>query len=207
MKNILPNNTQIHSIELMILDAANLKLIKNESFNSETIKIAFALNSNTENQAEYIFSASDCTFPQKLKGTLTYMLKSDDIGIAHEKIDFKLNVPCSKYLVKNPSDSDDLTKWLSNGQLTSKFSIKLDSLIYEDIHSILDLLSSNFTFTIVETIDNNASLYVSSIQNHPICVLIKYSSAKSLTIEAKSTNQSLVENLLEEFKSILNSSS
>ena len=30
MKNILPNNTQIHSIELMILDAANLKLIKNE---------------------------------------------------------------------------------------------------------------------------------------------------------------------------------
>lgn len=46
-----------------------------KSFNSETIKIPFALNSNTENQAEYIFSASDCTFPQKLKGTLTYMLK------------------------------------------------------------------------------------------------------------------------------------
>ena len=60
-------------MELNILDSAYLKLVR-DSGADDQIKIPFTLESNSENEAEYLFYLSDCTFAQKLKGTLTYML-------------------------------------------------------------------------------------------------------------------------------------
>ena len=72
MKN-LSQTAQIFSMELNILDSAYLKLVR-DSGADDQIKIPFTLESNSENEAEYLFYLSDCTFAQKLKGTLTYML-------------------------------------------------------------------------------------------------------------------------------------
>ena len=66
-------NSQVTSIELIILDTSNLKLIRSDT--NETVRIPFNLNADSENEVEFLFNANDCTFQQKLKGTLTYMLK------------------------------------------------------------------------------------------------------------------------------------
>ena len=82
-------------------------------------------------------------------------------------------------------------------------------------------------YKVVEVVDNSASLFSSSFQNHPICLLVKFlvnktsfnfsqiyilqilhlfslKNDKSVSIDGKSTNSSLVESFLEELKSHLN---
>jgi hypothetical protein len=100
MKSI---NSQIHSIELNIIDSSILRLIRSEvkqqhqlfiyqmkkyekylishfklkleQSADETIMIPFNLTSDSEKETELFFNVSDCTFPHKVKGTMTYMMK------------------------------------------------------------------------------------------------------------------------------------
>ena len=53
---------------------------------------------------EFLFEVTDASFSKKLKGTLTYMLKDDNGNSVQEKIDFKLQFPCSSFLNPNPCD-------------------------------------------------------------------------------------------------------
>jgi hypothetical protein len=96
----------ISSIELNILDTANIKLVRDSGNDGDPIKLGFQLNQKTnESNSELYFNVNDCTFAQKLKGTLTYILKNEDNDESvHEKIDFKLNVSCSSYLIKTQCD-------------------------------------------------------------------------------------------------------
>lgn len=86
----------------------------------DTIKIPFSLTSSEENEVQFYFNAAECTIVQKLRGTLTYMLKvsflkflyrlnknrlvlkSDDSDSSiQEKFDLKINIPCSGYLLRS----------------------------------------------------------------------------------------------------------
>jgi hypothetical protein len=96
----------ISSIELNILDSSNIKLVRDSGNEGDPIKLGYQLNQKTsENSSEFYFNVNDCTFAQKLKGTLTYILKNEDNDESvHEKIDFKLNVSCISYLLKTQCD-------------------------------------------------------------------------------------------------------
>jgi hypothetical protein len=96
----------ISSIELNILDTANIKLARDSGSEGDPIKLGYQLNQKTnQNSSEFYFNVNDCTFAQKLKGTLTYILKNENNDESvHEKIDFKLNVSCSSYLLKTQCD-------------------------------------------------------------------------------------------------------
>lgn len=197
-------NEKIFSIELNMLDTANIQLIRDENSNQDALKIPFVLNPMVENHIDYFFNISECTFPQSLKGTFTYMLMNKKDGSLHEKVDFKMQLPCTSFLIKNSCDNDDFAKWLSSGQLNSKYSIRIESLNNYDIQSISQKLTSHFDISVVELVDNSASLYSSTVQNHPICILAKFVNESTLTIDGKSTNQSLIQSILEEFKTLLN---
>jgi hypothetical protein len=97
----------ITSIEMNILDTANLKLVRDDHLgNDDSIKIPFNLSKkNKENFNEFYFNVSECTFAQKLKGTLTYILKDENTNDSvQEKIDFKISVPCSAFLIQSTCD-------------------------------------------------------------------------------------------------------
>lgn len=65
-------------------------------------------------------------------------------GSMHEKLDFKMDLPVSSFLVKSSCDSQDFSKWLSSGDMTAKHSVKCESLAAEDITSIIKQICSNF---------------------------------------------------------------
>ena len=107
--------------------------------------------SGSEQEAEYLFNVVDCTFVQRVRGTVTYIVKSADLSIQdassiQEKIDFKMNVPCSSFLVESSCDSDDLAKWLTSGQLTAKHSLKCETQgSGNDIQQAVERLTSTLT--------------------------------------------------------------
>ena len=55
-------------------------------------------------------------------------------------------------------------------------------------------------------IDNSASLFTSTMQNQAVCILIKQLNDGQLSIDGKSTNQQLIEAIIDEFKEALTSS-
>ncbi len=70
--------------------------------------------------------------------------------------------------------SNEFSEYLTSGELTSKNSVKIELPGYENLNPIIKSLSLNFSLTIIEALENSASLFTSSIQNHPVCILVKY---------------------------------
>ena len=72
----LTSTSQIYSLELNLLDTDSISLIRNGlNLSGDTIKLPFSLSSNDKKELEFYFNANECTLTQKLRGTLTYMLK------------------------------------------------------------------------------------------------------------------------------------
>ncbi|CAF0737741.1 unnamed protein product [Brachionus calyciflorus] len=196
-------NSEISSIELNLLNTSSLKLIREDKKSAnDSIRIPFSLSNSSQNEIEYFFEVSDCTYGQILKGNFIYIIKSD-LGTIQDKIDFKLKIPCSSFLIPTSCDNDEFSKWLSSGQLTSKYSIKCNISNYEDINSILGILTSNFHLTKIEIVDNTASIFASTMKHQPICILIKLLGNETLSMDGKSTSQSLIENILDELKTVI----
>jgi AP-3 complex subunit delta-1 len=122
LKN-LESDSKITSIELNVLDSSTIKLVRNDP--NEPLRLPFSLESgDDENQIELLFNVNDCTYAQKLKGTLTYIIKvsiqasernqdhkvmtffyfKSEKDSFQEKIDFKMNISCSTFLIQRPSD-------------------------------------------------------------------------------------------------------
>lgn len=79
-----------------------------------------------------------------------------------------------EYLTFFVENSNEFSNYLTSGDLTCKSSVKLDLPGYDSVTPILKTLCLNFSLVVVETLENHASLFTSSIQNHPVCILIKY---------------------------------
>ena len=67
----------------------------------EGIKVPFQLPPGQANECQFTFYVQSFLMPQKLRGTLTYMVKSEQ-GTSGEKIDFKVQLPCSAFICPVP---------------------------------------------------------------------------------------------------------
>lgn len=124
----------------------------------------------TNTEAELSIIVSDVTFPQKLRGSLTYMVESA-IGTVQEKLDFTMQLSCSNFMIGHLSHKDILTELLKSGQLTAK--IKKEISRCEDFSDALNKICQKCHLTLVEQIDDTASLYGHSLQGHHVCLLLK----------------------------------
>lgn len=114
---------------------------------------------------------SEVTFAQKLRGTLTYMVQVSE-NTNQEKLDFTLLFTCSSFILGRIFHNDILTELLKSGQLLYKSKNEINNC--NDFNSALKIICNEFHLSLVEKIDDSASLYGQSIKGHHICLLIKY---------------------------------
>lgn len=93
-------------------------------------------------------------------------------GTQQEKLDFTVHLSCSKFMVGHLSHKDILTELLKSGQLVSK--IRKEIMPSQDFDAILSLICRKCNLTLVEQIDDTASLYGHSLKGHHVCLLLKY---------------------------------
>ncbi|XP_050403527.1 AP-3 complex subunit delta-1 isoform X1 [Patella vulgata] len=195
------STNHIKDLEFNVLDTLNTKLIRGMGHsNQDAVKVPFNLLPDSQNEGQFAFSVESINMPQKLRGTLTYILKSDD-GSSHEKLDFRLNLPCSSYLVSTPCKSSEYTNFLSGGELSAKSSLQVnptDSQLSISLAKVCFFLH----FRVIEQVDNSASLYSRSIQGHPVCLLVKKTN-EQLNIDGKSTDGNLLSNILDDVRNLL----
>ncbi|XP_078318690.1 AP-3 complex subunit delta-1-like isoform X3 [Crassostrea virginica] len=191
----------IKDLEFNVMDTMNLKLIRGMgSSHHDAIKVPFILLPNAQNEGQFAFTIQDIKVAQKLKGTLTYIVKMEE-GSTHEKIDFKLTFPCSSFLVATPCKGSTFTSLLESGDLTEKLSIQFKPQDSE-FPVVLAKICFYHHFRVVEQVEKSASVYSKSMQGQHICLLVKMVN-DNIKIDGKSTDGSLLSNVLQEIKTTM----
>uniref|UniRef100_A0A8C3UP60 AP-3 complex subunit delta-1 n=1 Tax=Catharus ustulatus TaxID=91951 RepID=A0A8C3UP60_CATUS len=190
----------LKSMELNVLDSLNTKMLRPEGSSvHDGIPVPFQLPPGISNEAQFVFTLQSIVMAQKLKGTLSFIVKNDE-GSTHEKLDFKLHFSCASYLITTPCYSDAFAKLLESGDLHMS-SIKVDGISISFQH-LLAKICFHHHFSVVERVDSCASMYSRSIQGHHICLLVK-KGENSVSIDGKCNDSTLLSNLLDEMKETL----
>uniref|UniRef100_A0A8D3AA12 AP-3 complex subunit delta-1 n=1 Tax=Scophthalmus maximus TaxID=52904 RepID=A0A8D3AA12_SCOMX len=187
----------LKSMEFNVLDSLNAKLQRPEgSGPHDGLTVPFQLPPGVSNEARFVFTVQSIVMPQKLKGTLTFIVKNEDSS-THEKLDFKLHFTCTSYLITTPCYSDAFAKLLESGDLKCS-SVRLEG-VSMPFHHLLARICFHHHFSVVERIDSCSSMYSRSIQGHHVCLLVK-TSAQTVSIDAKCDEPTLLGNVLDEIK-------
>ncbi|KFU92512.1 AP-3 complex subunit delta-1, partial [Chaetura pelagica] len=190
----------LKSMELNVLDSLNTKMLRPEGSSvHDGIPVPFQLPPGISNEAQFVFTLQSIVMAQKLKGTLSFIVKNDE-GSTHEKLDFKLHFSCASYLITTPCYSDAFAKLLESGDLHMS-SIKVDGISISFQH-LLAKICFHHHFSVVERVDSCASMYSRSIQGHHVCLLVK-KGENSVSIDGKCSDSTLLSNLLDEMKETL----
>ncbi|XP_061539277.1 AP-3 complex subunit delta-1 isoform X6 [Phycodurus eques] len=187
----------LKSMEFNVLDSLNSKLQRPEGAGAhDGLTVPFQLPPGVSNEARFVFTVQSIVMPQKLKGTLTFIVKNEDSS-THEKLDFKLHFTCTSYLITTPCYSDAFAKLLESGDLKGS-SVKLEG-VNMPFHHLLARICFHHHFSVVERVDCCASMYSRSIQGHHVCLLVK-TSDQTVSIDAKCDEPGLLGNVLDEIK-------
>lgn len=197
------SDRHIKSMEFNVIDSLNTKLIRPIGSSSrDSVPVPFHLLPESSNEGQFAFTVESINMAQKLRGTLTYVIK-DDEGSTSEKMDFSLFLPCSSFLISTPLSSTDFTNLLGSGTIVHKGSVKVTTPETTVFSSVVTKICVLLHFAVVEQVDNSASLYACSIQGHHLCALVKQLPDHSVSVDGKSTDSSLVSSVLEEMKMLL----
>ncbi|XP_074643854.1 AP-3 complex subunit delta-1-like isoform X2 [Tubulanus polymorphus] len=195
-------SNQIKDMELNVLDSLNTKLVREVGKTAhDPVKVPFILLPESQNEGQFAFTVDHINMIQRLRGTLTYIVKLED-GSTHEKLDFKINLLCSSFMMAIPCTGSSFAELLANGELSEKSSAKFTPTDPNFSHNVTKLCFLQH-FSVVEQIPGSASLYSKSIQGHHVCLLIKQLSNGDLSVDAKSSDSSLISNLVDEVKTLL----
>ncbi|XP_033212588.1 AP-3 complex subunit delta-1 isoform X2 [Belonocnema kinseyi] len=190
----------IKELVFNVSDTSTLKLDRRPQ-DEFGVKLNFQLLPKTSAEAQLLIIVSDVTFPQILRGSLSYMVESS-VGTVQEKLDFIMHVPCSSFMVGQLSHRDILTELLKSGQLTAK--VKKEVPQREDFSRALNFICQRCNVTLVEQVNNTASLYGHSLRGHHVCLLLKQNnSTGNLAIDGKGDNNSLLTEIVKEIVNIL----
>ncbi|XP_053152481.1 AP-3 complex subunit delta-1 isoform X2 [Hemicordylus capensis] len=199
---ILENTSSsfLKSMELNVLDSLNTKMLRPEGSSiHDGIPVPFQLPPGVSNEAQFVFTLQSIVMAQKLKGTLSFIVK-DDEGSTHEKLDFKLHFSCASYLITTPCYSDAFAKLLESGDLHSS-SFRVDGTT-APFHHLLARICFHHHFSVVERVEACASMYSRSVQGHHVCLLVK-KGENSVSVDGKCDDSTLLGNLLSELKETL----
>ncbi|CAF1561878.1 unnamed protein product, partial [Rotaria sordida] len=114
---LLNNRTSfiIDHINIHCIDSMSSKLLNTTSTNLISFP-SISLFPYSQNYIHIYFSINAISFSQKLKATLTYSISKSNI-IETDRIEFKLNLPCSQYLRRKTIDSIAFADLMSSGTL------------------------------------------------------------------------------------------
>ncbi|XP_075250046.1 AP-3 complex subunit delta-1-like isoform X2 [Convolutriloba macropyga] len=190
----------LKNVELILSDGVNLHMRRiGASSAHEALLVTKRLMGGecVDKRLEYTFK--DIYWPQKLKGTLTYIAASED-GSTQDKVDFKLAVPVSAYLMPLPMDGITFKNLLSSGELVHKSSILIQSA--EIFGQALAKITHHVHFSVVEQIVESASLYCKSAFGDHLCALFKANPQGGFSCDMKCNHEQLTKQVQAEIEGL-----
>ncbi|XP_065337319.1 AP-3 complex subunit delta-1 isoform X1 [Cloeon dipterum] len=140
-----------------------------------------------------LFNVANVNRAYSVKATLIFNLES-----YQDKIDLAVAVPATLFLKPAPISGSDFAEKLANGEMQH-----LSSRKFESSKSFQQALSYCLAyFYLVEQVGDTASLAAQNPQGRNVFLLIK-SQGTSLSLDGKSDNQELIENVVQSLQTVL----
>uniref|UniRef100_A0A914VDM2 AP-3 complex subunit delta n=1 Tax=Plectus sambesii TaxID=2011161 RepID=A0A914VDM2_9BILA len=114
---------EIRQIEFNVLDSLNTKMLRDPAAPQGALKVPFNLPQGVSNEHVFRFAVEAINVPQKLRGTLTFLVETEN-GSVPEKIDFHLKFPCVSFTVPATIGSDAFSELISSGELEASSSLQ-----------------------------------------------------------------------------------
>ncbi|GFS35853.1 AP-3 complex subunit delta-1 [Nephila pilipes] len=194
------SSCSLKDVEISIIETVNIKIIKekDDEINGKLPPVIFP---GSTPEYHVTLAVDNIALNQTVRGSFTYIVK-DTSSTSHEKLDFKLSVPASTFMVgeMHPRDTrDTFTELLSSNDLSARDSVMID-VQHHDFRHVLAKICFHCHFFVVEQYGISASLYSHSIQDDHVCLLVKLVKPHHIVVEAKGSNSALITCLLEEIK-------
>ncbi|XP_054274648.1 AP-3 complex subunit delta-1-like [Macrosteles quadrilineatus] len=196
------SSASMRDFEITLSHSKDIKFVQQNGQDEMSRKLRVQVNGNSSEVAQLLVEVADTTRPHKVRGTLTYIHQVQDGSAVQDKVDFWLQVGVTAFLRDTKISQDAFSSLLSEGQLTHQSSITLRPVVARDFPQMVSLVSSKCRLTVVEQVDQAASLFTTSLSGHQVCLLVK-SDPQQLTVQAKSSSESLAQSLLIEIQTIL----
>ncbi|CAL1271803.1 unnamed protein product [Larinioides sclopetarius] len=192
----------LKDVEISMIETVNLKIVK-EKEDEINGKLPPVILPGASPEYHVTLSVDNIALHQTVRGSFTYIVK-DASSTSHEKLDFKLNIPASTFMIGelHPGDTrDTFTELLTSNDLSARDSVMIDVQQY-DFRHILAKICFHCHFFVVEQYGISASLYSHSTQDDHVCLLVKLVKPHHIAVDAKGSNSTLITCLLEEIKGL-----
>lgn len=193
-------NCLIKNIEIDVTNSTAIQFLNEKSEPLSWYKLSNSIQCGSLTEFDLSLQVENITVPNILRGTLTYMAQMfQEDNFHQDKLDWRLTVAVSDMFLK-AAPSIPLVELLCNGQLIFKSSVILSDT---NFNQVINWFSTKLHLVLVERVGETASLYGSTASNEQLCLLVK-SNSNNVSVEAKCTSQTLVDNLISEIKSTYN---
>uniref|UniRef100_A0A2H8TWK9 AP-3 complex subunit delta-1 n=2 Tax=Melanaphis sacchari TaxID=742174 RepID=A0A2H8TWK9_9HEMI len=194
------NNCLIKNIEIDVNNSTAIQFLDEKNEPLSWYKLNNNIQCGSLTEFDLSLQVENISIPNTLRGTLTYMAQTfQDDNFHQDKLDWRLSVAVSDMFLK-VAPSVPLVELLCNGQLVYKSSVILSGT---NFNQVINWFSTKLHLVLVERVGETASLYGSNASSEQLCLLVK-SNLNNVSVEAKCTSQTLVDNLMNEIKSTYN---
>ncbi|CAI6350709.1 unnamed protein product [Macrosiphum euphorbiae] len=194
------NNCLIKNIEIDVTNSTAIQFLDEKNEPLSWYKLSNSIQCGSLTEFDLSLQVENIAIPNTLRGSLTYMAQMfQEDNIHQDKLDWRLAVAVSDMFLK-AAPSVPLVELLCNGQLVFKSSVILSGT---NFNQVINWFSTKLHLVLVERVGETASLYGSTASSEQLCLLVK-SNLNNVSVEAKCTSQTLVDNLMNEIKSTYN---
>uniref|UniRef100_A0A1B6EHK0 AP-3 complex subunit delta n=1 Tax=Cuerna arida TaxID=1464854 RepID=A0A1B6EHK0_9HEMI len=191
----------MRDFEVNISPSSNIGFACENGEQSSSRKLNIQISGNSSENAKLYLVVSDVTISHKIRGTITYIHQLQDGNSVQDKMDFWLHVGVTAFLTDNKIDLDTYSSLLSSGELSHQQAVTLRPVVARDFSQMLSAVCTKCRLTVVEQMDQTASLYTRSTTGHQVCLLVK-SEPTQVSVQAKSSSPSLLQALLADIQAL-----
>uniref|UniRef100_A0A8R1DVX4 AP-3 complex subunit delta n=1 Tax=Caenorhabditis japonica TaxID=281687 RepID=A0A8R1DVX4_CAEJA len=188
---------RMQKVELSMVDTLNAKLVKDSE---SPITLADDLESMTTSEAAFDVQVTATNVSRTMRGTVTYFLV-DDQGTRDDKLDLRLPLPSTVFIIPNSSiRKDDYSNLLASDDVdfAASQSVKTSEI---KLKSVLHQISKKAHFSIVEETPKAASLFGRTVGGQPVCLLVKRTT-DGVQIDGKAGDEQLVQSIVQDVAEI-----
>ena len=186
------------TLEFNILDSLSVQVVRPMGLgHRDAIQLPFKLTPGNSQEYQIAFNVNNVVVPQKLKGTLTYMM-SNSLGSTSEKLDVRISFPVSAFIHTSNFSKNQFMDVLGSGELGEAVTSQIQLVRSTDFNNAVILISNGLHLSVIERVGTGASLYGVTMGQHHVCLLVKDSLQSGISVSVKSSEQILSQSVAAE---------
>ncbi|CAJ0963494.1 unnamed protein product, partial [Mesorhabditis belari] len=188
---------EMKGIEINLCETLNARMAKDGDGDS-SLKVS-SISPNDSTILPLRVTVASTALSQKIRGSLTYFVQDGDNSNS-EKLDFKLSIPATTFLLSATIGKESYGVLLSSDEIDLSASATCSSPV--PFKQIVQRITQKARFTVVEEVPGAASLYATTnIDNRPVAVLVK-KTGDSIQINGKSGDQQMISSIVDDLREL-----